>query len=139
MELFLALGRFQHQRRKEGRMTTAVARKREHKTVVGAEPSVSKALQDRIAADGEQVVHTLDPDREPDLVRYPDPQAPHARDDGQALAPQWNAEIQMARRTDAGPEEAVSNVTSADRSTLLLWGAGAAGLFLVFGVLIALY
>ena len=120
-------------------MTAAVTRKREHETVVAAEPPVSKALKDRIAADGEQVAHTLDPDREPDTVRYPDPQAPHARDDGQALAPQSNAEIQMARRTDAGPKEAAIGATSADRSTLLLWGAGAAALFLVLGVLIALF
>jgi len=137
MELFPALSRFHCERRKEGAMTAAVTRKREHETVVAAEPPVSKALKDRIAADGEQVAHTLDPDREPDTVRYPDPQAPHARDDGQALAPQTNAEIQMARRTDAGPKEAAIGV--ADRSMLLLWGAGAAGLFLVIVVLVALF
>lgn len=104
---------------------------------VPPEPPVSKALQDRIAADGEQVAHTLDPDREPDTVRHPDPEAPHARDDGQAVSPQSNAEVQMSRRTDAGPKEAAMRARFGD-ANLLLWGVGAAGLFLVVAVLIAL-
>jgi hypothetical protein len=127
-------------RSKEGPMTAAVTRERKQEIVVTAEPPVSRALEDRIAADGVQVAHTLDPDREPGTVRYPDPQAPHARDDGRALAPQSNAEIQMAHAAPTpARKKGRPGATSADRSTLLLWGAGAAGLFLMIGVLIALF
>jgi len=114
-------------------MTAAIDRKPAPES-----PPVSKVLEDRIAADGEQVSHTLDPDRRPDTVRYPDPQAPHEKDSGQAVSPQSNAEIQMARRTDAGPREAVIAKRFDGAPTLLLWGGGAVGLFLVFAVLIAL-
>lgn len=119
-------------------MTEADRRVPTRETSASPEPPVSKALQDRIAADGEQVEHTLAADREPDTVRYPDPQAPHARDDWRAIAPQSNAEIQMARRTDAGPKQAAARESFADSSTLLMWGVGAIGLMLVIGVLIAL-
>lgn len=46
-------------------MTAAATRRKREPTVV-AEPPVSKVLTDRIPADGEQVAHTLDPDRDPD-------------------------------------------------------------------------
>jgi hypothetical protein len=101
-------------------------------------PPVSKALRDRIQADGEQVGHTLSPDREPDTVVYRDPEAPNARDGRQSVSPQSNAEIQMARRTDAGPEEVVAARPFGNSSTLLLWGVGAVGLVLVLVVLVAL-
>jgi hypothetical protein len=115
---------------------TAAATRKERETTSVAEPPVSKALTDRIPADGEQVSHTLD--RDTDTVRYPDPHAPHERDDGQSLSPQSNAEIQMARRTDAGPKEVATGMSSAGSSTLMLWVAGAIGLLLVIGVLFAL-
>lgn len=118
-------------------MTTAATRK-ERETAVVAEPPVPKALTDRIPADGEQVSHTLDPDRSPETVRYPDPEAPGERDDETALGAQSNAEIQMARRTDAGPREAATGVAKPDGSRLLLLAVGAIGLLLVLGVLIAL-
>lgn len=117
---------------------TAAAKRKSASDNTPHESPVSKVLQDRIAADGEQVSHTLDPDREADTVRYRDPQAPHQKDDGQAVTPQSNAEIQMGRRTDAGPKEAARAARFADGSTLLLLGCGAAGLFLVIAVLIAL-
>jgi hypothetical protein len=44
----------------------------------------------------------------------------------------------MARRTDAGPKEAVTGVAWPHGSSLLLLAAGAVGLLLVLGVLIAL-
>ena len=119
-------------------MSEAAKREPAHETIVAPEPGVSKALQDRIQADGEQVAHTLAPDREPDTVRYPDPQAPHPRDDREAFAPQSNAEIQMARRTDAGRKQAESGAPFADSSTLLMWGAGVVGLLLIIAVLVAL-
>jgi hypothetical protein len=117
---------------------TAAATRKERETTVVEEPPVSKALTDRIPADGEQVSHTLDPDRNPDTVRYPDPEASHLRGDGEALGAQSNAEIQMARRTDAGPREAATGVVSPGGSSLLLLAAGAVGLLLVLGALIAL-
>jgi hypothetical protein len=101
-------------------------------------PPVSKVLEDRIAADGEQVSHTLDPDRRPDTVRYPDPQAPQEKDNGQSVSPQSNAEVQMARRTDAGSREAVTGKRFGDAPSLLMWGVGAVGLFVLIAVLIAL-
>lgn len=111
---------------------TKTARHAAERTV-SPEPPVSKALRDRIEADAEQVAHTLNPDRQPGTVLYPDPQAPRSRD--AAPAPQSNAEIQMARRTDAGPRAVASDWISADVSTLTLWGAGAAGLLLVMAML----
>jgi len=114
------------------------ATRKERETTVATAPSVSKALTDRIRADGEQVSHTLDPEREPDAVRYPDPQSPNERDDEQSVSPQSNAEVQMARRTDAGPKAAATGASSADRSMLLLWVSGAVAVFLVIAVLISL-
>lgn len=116
----------------------AAATRKQRETKVVREPPVSKALTDRIPADGEQVAHTLDPERDPETVRYPDPHAPHEKDDGQSLSPQSNAEIQMARRTDAGAKEAATGFSSGDSSTVMLWAAGAIGLLLAIGVVIAL-
>jgi len=113
-------------------MTAAVERKPAPES-----PPVSKVLEDRIAADGEQVSHTLDPDRRPDTVRYPDPQAPHEKDDGRSVSPQSNAEVQMARRTDAGASEAVTANRFGDAPSLLMWGVGAVALFLLIAILIA--
>jgi hypothetical protein len=77
---------------------------------------VSKTLEDRVRADGETTGHALEPDRTPDKVIYPDPEAPHT--EGQT-APDSMADIQMARRTDAGPLEAE---TSRHReSSPVLW------------------
>ena len=102
------------------------------------ESPVSKVLEDRIAADGEQVLHTLDPKRTFETVRYPDPEAP--THDPTELAPQSNAEIQMARRTDAGPVEVVSTgpMLSARGPTLILWGVALAGILLVVLVIVGL-
>jgi len=119
-------------------MTEAAKRETAREITTSPEPPGWEALTDRIQADGEQVEHTLAPDREPDTVRYPDPQAPHLRDAWQAVTPQSNAEIQMARRTDAGLKQAAARTPFAEPSTLLMWGVGAVGLLLVIGVLIAL-
>ena len=67
------------------------------------EPPVSKILEDRVRPDAETVSHVLDPDRTPDKVIYPDPHAPGT--EGQP-APDSMADVEMARRTDAGPLEA---------------------------------
>jgi hypothetical protein len=108
--------------------------RREHR--VASDSRVSKVLEDRIAADGEQVAHTLEPDRNPDTVRYPDPEAPSGRD-GTATTPQTNAEVQMARRTDAGPRTFATNPLPGSGAMLLLWGAAAAGAVLVIVTLFA--
>ena len=100
------------------------------------EPRVSKILEDRIAPDGEQVAHILDPDRTPDTVRYPDPSAPHDARDAGATSAQSNADIQMSRRTDAGPSFASDRANASEGSTMKIWLAGA-GLILVIAVLIA--
>jgi hypothetical protein len=68
-----------------------------------SEPPVSKALEDRVRADTETVEHVLDPGRTPDKVIYPDPEAPRAEGE---TAPDTMAEVEMARRTDAGAFEA---------------------------------
>jgi len=57
-----------------------------------------KSMEDRVAATTEDVDHLLDPDRTPETVRYPDPD-PAGRDGG---APDSMADVEMARRTDAG-------------------------------------
>jgi hypothetical protein len=119
-------------------MTAATERKSEHSATIESRSRVSKALEDRIQADGEQVAHTLNPDRDQATISYPDPRAPHAKDDGQAVTPQSNAEIQMARRTDAGAKEAATGSAPAEPSMLILWGVVAVGLLLVIAILIAL-
>ena len=67
------------------------------------DPPVPKMFEDRVRADAETVEHVLNPDRTPDKVIYADPEAP--RTEGQA-APDSMADVEMARRTDAGPLEA---------------------------------
>lgn len=118
-------------------MTAAPRKSSENESVARNEPRFSKALEDRIPADGEQVSHILDPDRTPDTVRYPDPQAPFDARDAGATSAQSNADIQMARRTDAGPAMAADRAQSAQGSSMLVWFAGAAALVLLVVVLIA--
>jgi hypothetical protein len=67
------------------------------------EPPVPKMFEDRVRPDAETVEHALEPDRTPDKVFYRDPEAP--RTEGQT-APDSMADVEMARRTDAGPLEA---------------------------------
>lgn len=115
-------------------MTSAQTNRNERERAGGS--PVPTALEDRIAADGEQVLHTLEPNRTPETVRHPDPKAP--QHDPNVTAPQTNADVQMARRTDAGPQEVTRTgpALSARGSELLLWVAGIAGLFLVVMALI---
>jgi hypothetical protein len=89
------------------------------------EPPVSKILEDRVRPDGETVGHVLDPLRTPDKVIYPDPEAPGT--EGQT-APDSMADVQMARRTDAGPLEA--ETSKYRESSPALW--------VVLGVLVLL-
>jgi hypothetical protein len=118
----------------EGPMTATQRRTTEDQSVPQHEPRISKMLEDRIPADGEQVAHILDPHRTEETIRYPDPSTPH---EANVTSAQSNAEIQMARRTDAGPSLGANRATSEGGSTMLLWFAGAAGLFLVVAILIA--
>lgn len=67
------------------------------------EPPVPKMYEDRVRADAETVDHALEPDRTPDKVIYPDPEALGTAGE---TAPDSMADVQMARRTDAGPLEA---------------------------------
>jgi hypothetical protein len=82
------------------------------------EPPVSKILEDRVRPDAETVAHVLDPDRTPDKVIYPDPEAP--RTEGQT-APDSMADVEMARRTDAGPFEA--DISKDRQTSPVLWVA----------------
>lgn len=95
-------------------------------------PKVSRVFTDRIAADGEQVSQVLEPDRTSDNVRYPDPHAPDSVDNGLSDSAGSNAEFQMARRTDAGPEEAMNHISRKTSSTSIwLWIIGGGALLLV--------
>ena len=89
-------------------------------------------LEDRIPADGEQVAHTLNPDRRRDNVQFPDPQPPHTIDNETAVGAQSNAEVQMGRRTDAGPREAAAGPTSDETSKWHVWYGIAAVAILLF-------
>ncbi len=60
----------------------------------------TKILEDRVRADAELVGQVLDPGRTPDVVAYSDPKAPNVLDDTPGA--DSVAEMQMARRTDAG-------------------------------------
>lgn len=93
-------------------------------------PKPAGILEDRVPADGEQVAHTLDPDRRRDNVQFPDPQPPNTVDDDLAAGAQSNAEVQMGRRTDAGPREAAADATPSHAKWYVGLGV-AAGLILV--------
>lgn len=103
--------------------------------VKAEEPHVSKMLTDRIRADGEQVGHVLEPDRA-DTVLYPDPTAAGVDDAGATTAPS-NAQMQMARRTDAGPRTAPYGTPGGQVSRKLGWLIGGVALLLVVALLIA--
>jgi hypothetical protein len=68
---------------------------------------------------------------------YPDPKAPKVQDDGLAVTAQSNAELQMKRRTDAGPKEAATGPFG-NSSNALTWGVVAAALLVVVAIFIAL-
>jgi len=63
--------------------------------------------------------------------------SPRVEDDGLLVTAQSNAEIQMERRTDAGPKEAASG-PFANASNLLIWGVVAVALLIVVAIFIAL-
>lgn len=67
------------------------------------EPPVSKVLTDRIRPDAELVGQVLDPGRNRETVDFPDPQAPASLDESGGA--ESIAEVQMARRTDAGARQ----------------------------------
>jgi hypothetical protein len=118
-------------------MTATATRVSTNESTSPAEDQVSKALEDRIPADGEQVAHTLNPDRDSDTVRYVDPEAPAEPRNAGATAAQSNAEVQMARRTDAGP--AIAKGSAAPGSApMLMWAAIGLAAVLVIVTLIAM-
>ncbi len=86
---------------------------------------VPKMFEDRVEADAETVSHVLNPDRTTDKVFYQDPRAPLT--DGQS-APDSMGDVEMARRTDAGPSEVEE---SRRDSSPALWIALGIGVVLV--------
>lgn len=71
-----------------------------------------KDQEDRVAADAEMVGQILNPNRTSETVRFPDPSLP-GRDGGtNSGAPQSMAELEMARRTDAGRREPLAATTA---------------------------
>jgi hypothetical protein len=72
------------------------------------EPPGSKILEDRVRADTELVGQVLDPGRTPDIVAYPDPKAPNVLDDTPGA--DSVAEVEMARRTDAGARQPAADI-----------------------------
>jgi hypothetical protein len=96
------------------------------------EPPVSKILQDRVRPDAELVGQVLDPDRTPDTVRYPDPKAPAALDDSGGA--DSIAEVEMARRTDAGRRQTAPSGAFAPGGILLWFIAVAAVALLLFAI-----
>jgi hypothetical protein len=89
------------------------------------EPPVSKVLTDRVRPDAEFVGQVLDPGRTRETVHYPDPQAPASLDESGGA--ESVAEVQMARRTDAGAKQ-----PGAYRSGgALLWFAAVAAVAVV--------
>jgi hypothetical protein len=91
------------------------------------EPPVSKVLEDRIRADAELVGQVLDPGRTRETVQYPDPKAPDAG--GDSGGADSLAEVQMARRTDAGAKQ--SGAGAYTSGGVLLWFAAVAAVALV--------
>lgn len=67
------------------------------------EAPVSKVLTDRVRPDAELVGQVLDPGRTRETVDFPDPQAPASLDESGGA--ESLAEVQMARRTDAGTSQ----------------------------------
>jgi hypothetical protein len=93
---------------------------------VREEPPVSKVLEDRVRPDAEMVGQILDPARTTENVRYPDPEPPRGGVDSVA-------DVQMARRTDAGPQEAATGRYSS--GSVMLWvGIVAAVAFIMFAI-----
>ncbi len=91
-----------------------------------------KVFEDRVRADAETVSHVLAPDRTADNVRYPDPTAPHT---GGQTAPDSIADIQMARRTDAGAYQAGGGPAPRGMPALP-WIALGAGLIVILALLV---
>ena len=95
-------------------------------------PKVSRVFTDRIAADAEQVAQVLEPNRSAENVRYPDPHSPSSVDDSLSATPISNAEFQMARRTDAGPSEAMERMSGVTKTySVWLWIIGGGTLLLI--------
>ena len=95
------------------------------------EPPVSKVLTDRVRPDAEFVGQVLDPGRTRETVHYPDPQAPASLDESGGA--ESVAEVQMARRTDAGAKQPG---TGAYRSGgAVLWFAAVAVVLLALAVI----
>jgi hypothetical protein len=90
------------------------------------EPPVSKVLEDRVRPDAEMVGQILDPARTPETVQYPDPEPPQGGVDS-------IADVEMSRRTDAGPREAAAGKFSS--GGVMLWvGIVAAVAFVMFAI-----
>jgi hypothetical protein len=98
------------------------------------EPSVSKVLTDRVRPDAELVGQVLDPGRTRETVHYPDPQAPAALDESGGA--ESVAEVQMARRTDAGAKQPGAGAYGSGGA--LLWFAAVAAVAVVLLVLAAI-
>jgi hypothetical protein len=91
------------------------------------EPPVSKILEDRVRPDAELVGQVLDPGRTPETVQYPDPKAPDI--DRDASGADSVAEIEMARRTDAGAKQ--PGTAAYTSGGILLWFAAVAAVALL--------
>jgi hypothetical protein len=87
----------------------------------------TKILEDRVGADAELVGQVLDPGRTPDVVAYPDPKAPNVLDDTPGA--DSVAEMQMARRTDAGARQPAADTYRSGGA--LVWVGAIAALAIV--------
>ena len=72
-----------------------------------------------------------DPNGTADTVQFPDPSVPGEASATDSGTPQSMAEIQMARRTDAGPRQPPYAASTSQEWKISPWFIGAAGLIVV--------
>jgi hypothetical protein len=84
-----------------------------------------KDQQDRVAADAGMVGQILEPNRTSETVRFPDPSVPGPASGTYSSTPQSMAELELARRTDAGRRQPRSAATGTNKGNIWLGGAAA--------------